>query len=291
MSLTFYKFHAVGNDFLIVESDQLKAIKDIGSLARRMCHRHVGVGADGLMIVGPAGDQQAADFEMRLFNADGSEAEISGNGLRCLAAYLYLAHDWSSPELRIRTKVGVKKHRLLGRQGTRFQFQADIGTPELGSENVPMALEPSLPKVVNYPLEVGKRRVPITACSLGNPHCVLFCDDFSDTDIHELGPQVERHPLFPERTNVEFVRVVGRDQVELRIWERGVGVTLSSGTGSSAAVVASVLNGLTDRQVRVVTPLGELLVVWQDDGVISVAGQTEAVFKGEWFVSEIEHVN
>jgi diaminopimelate epimerase len=289
MSFTFYKFQAVGNDFLIVERDQLGATDDIGSLVRRMCHRHLGVGADGLMIVAPAHDHHEADFQMRLFNADGGEAEISGNGLRCVAAYLCLVRAWPSPELRIHTVVGVKKHHLLGRQGKRFQFQAEIGMPRLGSADIPMTLDRELPRVVACPLDVGDQVVAITACSLGNPHAVLFYHDFNEVDVHQLGPRVERHPIFPRRTNVEFVRVIDRSRIELRIWERGVGVTLSSGTGSSAAVVASVLNGYTDRTVTVITPIGELLVVWRDDDVITVTGWAEAVFKGEWDVSGVEY--
>jgi len=282
MGLEFHKFQAVGNDFILVEDDQLRSLKDLDLLAKRMCQRHLGIGADGVIIVTPLKGHDEADFQMRLFNADGSEAEVSGNGLRCLAAYLYFVGKWNAAELRVLTKAGVSRLQLISRQGAQFQFLTEIGKPRLASEEIPMALEPPLPRVIHYPLEVGGQTVRITACSVGVPHCTIFLEDFGSVDFYRLGPAVERHPLFPARTNVEFVRILDRHRIELRMWERGVGETLSSGTGASAATIAAVLNGLTERKVIVKTAGGDMLVVWRDDDVITVTGAAEPVFKGEW---------
>ncbi|HXF04189.1 MAG TPA: diaminopimelate epimerase [Blastocatellia bacterium] len=284
MPVEFYKFHAVGNDFLILDGRGLNGAESLERLAQRLCHRHLGIGADGLIVWGQA-DSSEADVEMRLFNSDGSEAEISGNGVRCLAAYLYFIGEWAAERLRVATRAGVKTLHLLERDGPRFRFLAEMGRPRLASTEIPMALEPPQSKVVNYPLDVGDGVFLVTACSMGNPHCVVLCDDLEALDIRQLGPVIEHHPLFPARTNVEFVRVLDRRLIALRMWERGAGETLSSGTGASAALVAAVLNDLTDRQVRVRTAVGDLEVTWREDDVITVTGTAEAVCRGVWLGS------
>lgn len=284
MPLEFHKFHAVGNDFLIVDSRHLSPTDPLERLARRLCDRHLGIGADG-MIVWARADSPEADVQMRLFNSDGSEAEISGNGVRCLGAYLSFVEEWTADDLKVATRAGVKTLHLLEREGPRFRFLAEMGRPRLASADIPMALQPPLPEVVNYPLDVGDRVVRVTACSMGNPHCVVFCDDLEALDIRQLGPVIEGHPLFPARTNVEFVRVLDRRLIALRMWERGAGETLSSGTGASAALVAAVLSGLTERQVRVRTAVGEMEATWREDDVITVTGTAEAVCRGAWLGS------
>jgi len=277
----FCKLQALGNDFIVVAREHVSE-GEIARWAARWCHRHFGIGADGVIEVAPLPSESEADFEMRLWNADGTEAEISGNGLRCLAAYLVFTERWREPVVRIRTKAGVKRLEQIRREGTRFEFLADMGTPALSSAAVPMALEPVRSRVVGVPIRVHEREIPITACSLGNPHCVVFVEDFAVVDIRQMGAAIERHPLFPERTNVEFVRVRDRQNLELRMWERGVGETLSSGTGASAALVAAVLNGLAEREAWVHTPAGALRVRWQPDDRIVVEGSAEVLFFGEW---------
>ena len=277
----FCKLQALGNDFIVVAGEHLLE-EEVARWAARWCHRHFGIGADGVIRVTSSSSESEADFEMRLWNADGTEAEISGNGLRCLAAYLAFTGRWREPVVRIRTKAGVKRLEQIRREGTHFEFLADMGVPALSSAAIPMAIERVRSRVVGVPIRVHEREIPITACSLGNPHCVVFVEDFAAVDIRHVGAAIERHPLFPERTNVEFVRVRDRQNLELRMWERGVGETLSSGTGASAALVAAVLNDLAEREAWVHTPAGALRVRWQPDDRLIVEGPAEVLFFGEW---------
>ncbi len=288
MSVPFYKLHALGNDFLIVAREDLWTSEISARQIARWCHRHVGVGADGVILVSPLPAGSEADFQMRLWNADGTEAEISGNGLRCLAAYVFFTGRWSETQVRIQTRAGVRVLECLRQEGTRFEFLSDMGEPALASEAIPMALHPPRSQVVGFPLRVRDREIPVTACSLGNPHCVVFVEDFASVNVPEVGSSIERHPLFPERTNVEFVRVRDRENLELRMWERGVGETLSSGTGASAALVAAVLNGLAQREAWVHTLAGSLRVRWRPEGRILVEGSAEVLFRGEWMSPEEE---
>ncbi|MCS6816210.1 MAG: diaminopimelate epimerase [Blastocatellia bacterium] len=277
----FCKLQALGNDFIVVAREHLSA-EEIARWAARWCHRHFGIGADGVILVAPLASDSEADFEMRLWNADGTEAELSGNGLRCLAAYLAFTGRWREPVVRLRTKAGVRHLEQIRHEGTHFEFLTDMGIPALSSTAIPMALDPPRPRIIGFPVRVHEHAIPITACSLGNPHCVVFVEDFTALDIRHIGAALERHPLFPERTNVEFVRVRDRQNLELRMWERGVGETLSSGTGASAALVAAVLNGLAEREAWVHTPAGALRVRWRSDDHITVEGSAEVLFFGEW---------
>jgi diaminopimelate epimerase len=217
-----------------------------------------------------------------MFNSDGSEAGVSGNGTRCVAAYLYHAGLWNEQEIRIQTAAGVKRGRLISRQGVRFEFEFDMGKPDLSSLGVPMALDRPLERVVRYPLHLGGDMLEVTCLSMGNPQCVIFVRDLEAVNLAEIGPFIEHHPVFPDRANVEFARVLSRDEIEIRIWERGAGHTLSSGTGSCAAAVAAALNGLTDRRVNVQTEGGELRVVWRDDGSVALAASAEVIYEGRW---------
>ncbi|GBC83045.1 Diaminopimelate epimerase [bacterium HR10] len=282
MRVPFYKLQALGNDFIVVAREHLPEEDAVERWAARWCHRHFGIGADGVILVTPLSAGSEADFEMRLWNADGTEAEISGNGIRCLAAYLLFTHRWQEPSVRIRTKAGVKRLERIRQEGTRFEFLTDMGVPALSSEAIPMALEPARPRVIGFPVRIGEREILVTACSMGNPHCVVFVDDLAAVDVRELGSALERHPLFPARTNVEFVRIRDRRNLEMRIWERGVGETLASGTGASAALVAAVLNGLAEREAWVHTSMGALHVQWRPDDHIVVVGSAEVIFWGEW---------
>src|SRR5438552_954245 len=229
-----------------------------------MCQRNYGAWAQGVEIVIRA-HQHNADFASRIFNADGSEAGVSGNGTRCAAAYLYHAGLWNEPAIRIATAAGVKHGRLVSRAGTLFEFEFDMGRPSFSSEAVPMTITPPVERVVRYPLHLGGDVLEVTCMSMGNPQCIIFVADFSNVNLAEIGPFIEDHPIFPDRANVEFVRVNSRDDIEIRIWERGAGHTLSSGTGSCASAIAATLNGLTDRKVRVQTEGGTLRVYWRDD--------------------------
>ncbi len=309
--MRFIKFHGYGNDYLVVDAGEPRGVSSLPDFARRVCDRHFGAGADGVALVerleagetaGGAGEGAAteaagaagrggaspnsADFRVRIFNPDGSEAAMSGNGTRCAASALYYEGVWSGEELRLSTRSGVKVYRLLAedRARGRYRFAAEIGRPRFESASVPFQTDEPLERVVRHPLEVAPgQTVSVTALEMCNPNCCLFVDDFERVDWHGLGRLIESHPRFPERTNVEFVRVLSRERIEARIWERGAGETLSSGTGSSAAAVASCLNGLTDRRVTVETVGGRLEVEWREsDGEVVLTGEAQAVYRGEW---------
>ncbi|MDT7541303.1 MAG: diaminopimelate epimerase [Acidobacteriota bacterium] len=288
--MKFIKFHGYGNDYLIVDADELRGTSPLAEFARRACDRHFGAGADGVAVVermtNGVDERATADFRVRIFNPDGSEAAMSGNGTRCAASALFYEGVWSREELRLSTRAGIKVYRLLAGDHVRgrFRFAAEIGRPKFESASVPIKTDEPLMRVIDHPLEVAPgETVRVTALEMCNPNCCLFVPDFERVDWRRLGRLIESHARFPERTNVEFVRVVSRERIEVRIWERGVGETLSSGTGASAAAVAACVNGLTDRHVAVETPGGGLEVEWRErDGEVVLTGEAEVVYRGEW---------
>lgn len=288
--MKFTKLQALGNDFLIVEAPELPGGADPGRVAVALCDRHYGAGADGLVVVTPPEAAGAeADCASRIFNADGSEAEVSGNGTRCVAAYLDAVGRWpeGSDAVRIATAAGVKRVRMVAREGVARRLEMEMGVPRFASADVPMALDPPLERIVAYPLEVDGARHAVTVLSVGNPHCALFVDDLAAVDFRGLGARIERHPLFPRRVNVEFVRVETPDRIRVLFWERGVGETLSSGTGASAAAVAAIVNGFAGRAVAVETPAGTLRATWREgDGVVVLEGPAEVVYSGRWEKAE-----
>ena len=223
MPPTFIKFHGFGNDYIVIEASELAAVTNLGDFARRICERHYGAGADGIAVLSPSKDA-AADFHVRIFNPDSSEAALSGNGTRCAAAYLHykaLARD----ELRLSTRSGIKRYFLRGQDAGKFIFDSELGQPRFDSASIPMITEDALERVVDYPLAVGNQTLPVTALQMGNPNCCIFVNNFAELDWRDLGPQIENHKQFPDRTNVVFTRVLNRKTIELRIWERGVGET------------------------------------------------------------------
>jgi len=281
--IKFIKAQGLGNDFLILDVADVTTLRTASDLAREMCQRNYGAGADGIVFVTRARHDDA-DFASRIFNADGSEAGVSGNGTRCAAAYLYYAELWSAPHVRIATAAGVKRGRLVSRQATRFEFEFDMGRPNLSSDALPMSIAPPLEHVVKYPLHLGGEVLEVTCLSMGNPQCIIFVTDVNGVNLEEIGPLIENHPIFPDRANVEFARVISRDEIEIRIWERGAGHTLSSGTGSCASAVAATLNGMTDRQVTVRTEGGTLRVYWNDEDQVMLTGSAEVVYEGRWLL-------
>jgi diaminopimelate epimerase len=288
--MQFYKFQALGNDFLIVRERDLPAVtNDLEDFARRICDRHFGAGADGLEVLLERPSVAEADFEVRLFNADGGETPISGNGTRCVAAYLFLIERWDRPQVRIATGVGVKVLRQVGERGGCLIFESEMGLPRLKSDEIPLRLAPPLERVISQKLDVDGRTIDFTAVSLGNPHCSIFVDNFDSFDWRALGSAIEVHHAFPDRTNVEFVRVIDRNEIEVRFWERGCGETLASGTGSCGAALASMLNGLTERKVRVRTPGGTLIVEWREDGSLVQTGEACPVYRGELATESQRH--
>ena len=279
--MKFTKFHSLGNDFLIVDENKVRGISEIGSLARTMCDRHTGVGADGLLVISVKNKVKGlANF--RIFNADGTEPELSGNGLRCAAAYLYHNKKITAPKILFHTIVGERECELI-EQGTKlFKIKIEMGTPKLGSQDIPFYDGSVHEKIIDYPLSINKKVYPVTVVSLGNPHCAVFVDRFpARIEWHEIGREIELHPFFLKRINTEFIRVLSRNEIEVLFWERGVGETLSSGSGSCAAAVASILKNYTDKKVTVRTSMGSVIVEWDKEKVYQ-SGPSEIVFEGNY---------
>ncbi|MBI4468298.1 MAG: diaminopimelate epimerase [Acidobacteria bacterium] len=279
--MKFSKFEGLGNDFLIVREEALPPGVPTGELARAVCHRKVGVGADGLLILGPA-RSAGARLRMQVWNADGTEAEISGNGLRCAAAWSLMEGRETVDPICLETRAGDRRLWLTKRDGASLRLRADMGRPILRSDQIPAALVPSREICVDIPIEVSGQAVRTTLTSMGNPHCSIFVEDFEAVDWRGLGPPIEMHPLFPRRTNVEFIRVLDRSRIEVRFWERGVGETCSSGTGACAAAVAAMLQDRVDRAVIVKTEGGEMRIEWPQDGPVILEAGASFVFEGNW---------
>jgi diaminopimelate epimerase len=270
------KAHGLGNDFLLVAEAEAPAMP--GAWARRLCDRHEGVGADGVLLYA----DEPAGTRMRLINADGGEAEISANGLRCLAAFRVRAGVVPARHV-VNTGAGPREVSVesIGRE--RFRVGTDLGAPILESARIPVALEPPADRVIDHWLDLGGREVAITATSMGNPHCAVFLDARADDGVlATMGPALERHPFFPRRTNVEFITVVSRTRLRVRFWERGVGYTRASGTGAASAAVASIITGRADRELTVECDGGELQVAWPEGGTLRQTGEVEVLFEGEW---------
>ena len=279
--MRFAKLHALGNDFLLLDPAETGAPEKRGELTRRMCDRHTGVGADGC-IFSAVQDAALGRADFRVVNADGGEAEISGNGLRCAAAWLHYSGQVAGPRIAFDSATGVRASELLSSEGTLFRLRVDMGRPRFAAADIPFAGGASPDRLVDFPLNAGGESLAVTCVSMGNPHCSVFLDQLPPRfDWRAVGAAIERHPSFPRRTNVEFVRVVDRGAIEVLFWERGVGETLASGSGSCAAAVASMIKGLTDRRVRVLTRLGELAVEWTGDSVFQ-EGPAEVICHGEY---------
>ncbi len=280
----FTKMHGLGNDYLVVDARQESPSESkLSALAKALSDRHFGVGADGLILVLPS---RAADFRMRIFNSDGSEAEMCGNGIRLFAKFVYERGDTKVKDLEVETLAGIVRPRLRVRGGRVTSVRVDMGEPRLARSEIPMKGTDQA-QVVNERLRVGGRRFQMTAVSMGNPHCVMFVQDVDRARVGEIGPAIERHDLFPKRTNVEFAQVVGDGQIKMRVWERGAGETLACGTGASAVLVAAVLNALSPRKAVVHLRGGDLKVSWnREDNHVFTEGPAAEVFTGETRLDE-----
>lgn len=268
------KYHCYGNDYLVIRESDLTR-RRAAALTRAICRRHFGVGGDGCVFVEPGGKDR---FRIRIFNPDGSEAAMSGNGCRCAGAFAH-HRGWSrNPNLTLETLSGAKIHQLLDHEESSWRYRSSLGRPSFIPDEIPIRLEEELPQVVDYSLQVGTAPVTVTALSVGNPQCVVFASTLpEDDEFRRLGSALEVHPAFPERTNVSFVRVAGSRRLEVRIWERGVGPTHSSGTGCSGAAVAAIHTGRIGPPARIVTETGEQEVEWQPGGEVQLTGRVEFV--------------
>jgi len=273
--MNFTKLQATGNDFVLIDATGLE--QDWARLARAICHRHFGIGADGLLLLLQS---EVADFRMRMFNPDGSEAEVCGNGLRCLARYVIDRRLASADkELTIETVAGIRKVR----SHAASWFQLDMGVPRFSPEEIPVSIEVDIIPILDYPINVRGKELLLNFVSLGNPHGVCFVEDsVADFPLSELGPIIEHHELFPQRLNFEVASVLSRGEIGARVWERGAGETLSCGSGVCAVAVAAQLHGYVDSQVDVIVPGGILSVEWDGKGEVYLSGGAELVFTGEW---------
>ncbi|MDR1322193.1 MAG: diaminopimelate epimerase [Gracilibacteraceae bacterium] len=274
--MDFIKMHGLGNDFILVDEFEGASGISYPAAARELCDRHRGVGADGLLVLQPA---PRADVRMRVFNPDGSEAEMCGNGIRCLAKYAYEAGYVSGDTMTVGTEAGVKNIWLTVEGGAVREVCADMGAPVLRPELVPVLAKQEL--AVEEKIEISGHTFFFTAVSMGNPHCVIFAPAAEDIPLETVGPLLENHPVFPNRTNVGFAQVVSRHDIILRMWERGAGPTLACGTGACAAVVAGVLEGRLERESFVRLPGGTLRIAWQDSGNVLMSGPAAYVFRGK----------
>lgn len=284
MGLTFTKMHGLGNDYVYIDT-HAQRVEDPAALARAMSDRHRGVGADGLIMVAPP-DDPSAHVRMIMHNADGSRAQMCGNGIRCVAKYAYDHGLARENPLRVQTDAGILTLELtLGDAGRVTSVRVDMGRPVLEPAEIPVMLEGE--RAVGVPIEAAGVTFAVTCVSMGNPHAVIFGDELAGVPLMKWGPALETHPLFPERVNVHFVRVVSRDRVEMVSWERGTGATLACGTGASAVCVAGVLNFLTERKLTARVPGGDLAVEWdaQTEHVF-MTGPAEEVFRGEWLADD-----
>ncbi len=277
MTISFTKMHGLGNDYLFIEGERYPD-RDWPELSRRMSERHLGAGADGIILILPS---ETAAFRMRIFNADGSEAETCGNGIRCFAKYVYERGMTHETEFVIDTLGGPNRVTLNTEGGRVVSVRSNMGRPRFDRAEIPM--EGPSGRVIEEPLALENgETLRITCANIGNPHAAAFVDDATLVDLAAVGPKVERHPRFPQRTNVEFVTVLDRGNIVMRIWERGSGVTMASGSGSCGAALASMITGRVDRRVHVHLRYGKLAITWAEDGCVYQEGPATEVYAGVW---------
>lgn len=275
--MRFSKMHGTGNDFVVFDGFAYPVDEDsVATFARRICDRHFGVGADGLIYVLPSHE---ADFRMRMFNPDGTEAEMCGNGIRCAAKFAFENKIANANTVSVETLAGIKTVTLKIEGEKAAAASVDMGKPLLERSEIPMVGDKGT--VVSEPLSIGNQTILVTCVSMGNPHCVTFVDNVESYPVHEIGPIIEHHEAFPNRTNAEFVQVLNRQEIRMRVWERGAGETLACGTGACASAVASALNNLTDRKATVHLNGGDLYIEWNDSGNVIMTGEAVEVYVGE----------
>ena len=273
-ALFFTKMQGVGNDLIVIDQMKVGPIANPSHFSKKISNRRTGIGADQVLYVSKS---RACDFSLRFFNADGSEAETCGNGLRCAAIYVFENKYTTKKELVFETAAGSRKAKIIGKQ-----VQVDMGEPIMKGREIPVNLSG---RVVNRPLRVDAKEFRITCLSMGNPHCIIFQDNLENLDLRRFGPQIEHHSIFPKRANVSFVNVTGKSEVQVRVWERGAGETLACGSAACAVAVAGVLNGFTERKISVAMRGGKLEIEWHaKDNHITMQGPAETVFTGEYFL-------
>ena len=283
--MKFTKMHGIGNDYVYVDgfTESLPEDLDLASLARNISHRRFGVGGDGLILILPPSDSAPADVRMQMFNADGSESEMCGNGIRCLAKYAYEYGICRQEALRVETGHGVLSLELRVQGDEVLDIRVDMGIPRLQPNEIPTTLAGE--QIILEPFLIGDHSLAVTCVSMGNPHAVIFVEDTSDELVLGVGPLIETDPRFPQRTNVEFVEVLSPTEVRQRTWERGSGETWACGTGASAVCVAGVLTGKTQRELKVHLIGGDLDLYWDErSNHVFMTGTATEVFSGDWMI-------
>ena len=274
--MKFTKMHGIGNDYVYVNCLQEK-VEDPSGTARKISDRHFGIGSDGLILIKPS---EKADCQMDMYNADGSKGAMCGNGIRCVAKYVYDYGLTDKTSISVETGSGIKYLDLTVENNKVTMVKVDMGEPDLTASHIPIKAQTE--QVIDEPIEVDGKTYRITGVSMGNPHGVVFLDDIDSLDIEKIGPSFENHVRFPDRINTEFVQLDNRSHVRMRVWERGSGETLACGTGACAVAVACVVNGLTQREVTVSLRGGDLKICWDEkDGHVYMTGPATVVFDGE----------
>jgi len=284
--MKFTKLQGAGNDFILVEASEIN--QDWSQMAVAMCDRHFGIGADGLLVLLPS---HLADFQMHIFNPDGSEAEACGNGVRCLAKYVIdmgLANA-EAQEISVETVAGIRKVKIYRAMGKPAKIQVNMGEPKFRAEDIPVVIDSKegdlvdIKSMLSHHVSIGGRELLLNFVFMGNPHAIYFWQHpIADFPLSQLGSEVEQHKMFPNRVNFEVAKVISRRQIEARVWERGVGETLACGTGACAVAVAAQLLGYIDNKVDIKLPGGTLEVAWDKIGEVLLGGPAEIVFTGEW---------
>lgn len=281
--MKFTKMHGLGNDYVYVNCFEEK-IDNPPAVARFVSDRHFGIGSDGLIMINPS---KTADFEMEMYNADGSRGEMCGNGIRCVAKYVYDYGLTDKTQISVETLGGIKYLDLTVEDGKVLLVKVDMGKPELEADLIPIISERE--QVIDEPIEVDGKEYHMTGVSMGNPHAVIYVDDVKGLDLEKIGPKFENHERFPKRINTEFVHCIDRQTVEMRVWERGSGETLACGTGACAVAVSSILNNLTDTQVTVKLLGGDLQIEWdREKDRVFMTGPATVVFDGVIDITEIK---
>ena len=281
--MKFTKMHGLGNDYVYVNCFEEK-IDNPPAVARFVSDRHFGIGSDGLIMINPS---KTADFEMEMYNADGSRGEMCGNGIRCVAKYVYDYGLTDKTQISVETLGGIKYLDLTVEDGKVSQVKVDMGKPELEADMIPIISERE--QVIDEPIEVDGKEYHMTGVSMGNPHAVIYVDDVKGLDLEKIGPKFENHERFPKRINTEFVHCIDRQTVEMRVWDRGSGETLACGTGACAVAVSSILNNLTDTRVTVKLLGGDLQIEWdREKDRVFMTGPATVVFDGVIDITEIK---
>ncbi len=276
--MKFTKMHGCGNNYVYVNCFE-ETVKDPAKMAIAVSNINYGIGSDGLILIGPS---EKANFKMSMYNSDGSEGSMCGNGIRCVAKYVYDYGLTKNTSLRIETKSGIKVLELSVKEGKVDIVKVDMGKVLLGAKDVPVVSDKE--KVINEPVVIAGNQYNITCVSMGNPHCVVFVDDVDSLDLEKIGPEFENHEMFPDRVNTEFIQVIDNNNIKMRVWERGSGETFACGTGACAAAVACVLNGKTDSQVTVHLRGGDLQIKYLEPvNNVFMTGPAATICDGEYF--------